>query len=146
MGKVDIKTETIISKPRSEVSAYAADPDNATKWYVNISTVEWRTQPPLQKGSKVAFKARFLGKNLEYVYEITGYIPGEKLVMQTAQGPFPMKTTYLWEEIDPATTRMILRNTGFPRGFSKWFAPFMGYAMKRANAKDLRRLKQLLEN
>lgn len=41
---------------------------------------------------------------------------------------------------------MTLRNRGEPRGFSKLVAPFMASAMRRANAKDLGRLKHLLEH
>jgi hypothetical protein len=35
----------------------------------------------------------FLGGRLTYTYEITDFTPGERLVMRTAQGPFPMETT-----------------------------------------------------
>jgi hypothetical protein len=40
---------------------------------------------------------------------------------------------------------MMLRNRGEPSGFSGVAAPLMAVAMKRANAKDLKRLKKLLE-
>jgi hypothetical protein len=107
--------------------------------------VEWKTPKPLKLGSQIAFKAHFLGKQLAYVYEVVEFMPGEKFVMRTADGPFPMETTYLWESIDEKTTRMTLRNKGIPSGFSKLFAPFMKFAMKKANQKDLERIKQLLE-
>jgi hypothetical protein len=40
---------------------------------------------------------------------------------------------------------MILRNRGEPAGFSKLVGPLMAAAMRRANRKDLVRLKALLE-
>jgi hypothetical protein len=40
---------------------------------------------------------------------------------------------------------MTLRNRGEPSGFSKLAAPLMAAAMRRANRKDLQRLKRLLE-
>ncbi len=107
--------------------------------------MEWKTPKPLSIGSRIVFKAKFLGKELSYVYEIIEFIPGEKLVMRTAQGPFPMETIYQWEAINNDTTRMTLKNAGKPSGFSKLFAPFMSLAMRRANKKDLVLLKSILE-
>ncbi|HUS01573.1 MAG TPA: SRPBCC family protein [Chitinophagaceae bacterium] len=143
---VDVITDIIIAAPKEKVSAYAADPGNAPGWYKNIRSAEWKTPKPLSIGSQIAFKAKFLGRELSYTYEITEFIPGEKLVMRTAEGPFPMETTYQWEAIDNDTTRMTLRNRGKPSGFSKLFAPFMALAMRRANKKDLKLIKSILEN
>ena len=141
---VDVVTEIEIDRPRAEVAAYAADPDNATAWYENIEAVEWRSPPPLAVGSRLAFVARFLGRELAYTYEIQTLVPGERLVMRTADGPFPMETTYTWEDTGSGT-RMTLRNRGEPAGFSRLAAPVMATAMRRANRKDLARLKALLE-
>ncbi|WP_169084067.1 SRPBCC family protein [Paenibacillus sp. PL91] len=142
---VDVFTEIKIKCPRDTVSEYAANPDNAPEWYVNIHSAEWQTPKPLEVGSKVAFKAAFLGKELSYVYLIAEYIPGKKLVMRTADGPFPMETTYTWESEGEQSTRMTLRNKGNPTGFSMLFSPLMSLMMKRDNNKDLKKIKRLLE-
>jgi uncharacterized membrane protein len=143
---VDVLTETVIDRPLDRVAAYAADPSNAPEWYVNIKAVEWKSQPPLAVGSRLAFVAQFLGRRLAYTYEIVELVPGSKLVMRTAEGPFPMETTYTWQPDGDGKTRMSLRNRGEPRGFSKLAAPLMAAAMRRANRKDLARLKALLES
>jgi uncharacterized membrane protein len=143
---VDVCTEIEIARPRSEVSAYAADPDNATAWYENIKSVEWRTSPPLDIGSQIEFVATFLGRRLAYTYEVVEHAPGERLVMRTADGPFPMETTYTWQDAAGGGTRMTLRNAGQPSGFGKLAAPVMARAMRHANTKDLRRLKTTLES
>jgi len=142
---VDVTTEITIQRPFEEVAAYAGDPENAPKWYVNIKSVEWKTPPPLRVGSRVAFVAHFLGRRLAYTYELVELVPGSRLVMRTSEGPFPMETTYIWQPAGPRVTRMTLRNRGEPSGFGKVMAPFMASAMRRANQKDLAKLKALLE-
>jgi hypothetical protein len=124
---VDVVTQIEIVRPRAEVAEYAADPGNATEWYENIKRAE-RLSP-----SRVAFEARFLGKTMRYTYEIVEDVPGERLTMRNDT----METTYEWADTQNGT-RMTLRNRGSAPALT---APFM----RRANKKDLARLKAILE-
>lgn len=142
---VDVVTAIEIARPRPDVAAYAADPDNAPVWYENIEGVEWATERTLAVGSRLAFTARFLGRRLAYTYEIRELVPGERLMMSTEQGPFPMETTYTWADTDAGGTLMTLRNRGEPSGIAKVGAPLLAAAVRRANTKDLERLKAILE-
>jgi hypothetical protein len=142
---VDVQTQIEIRRQRQEVADFASDPDNATAWYRNITSVGWETPPPLAVGTRVRFEARFLGRTLAYTYEVREIEPGRKFVMSTADGPFPMETTYRWEDAGDGGTRMFLRNRGEPSGFAALSAPLLARAMKRANRADLRRLKRLLD-
>lgn len=142
---VDVQTSIEIARPRAQVAAFATEPDNATRWYANIRSVAWQTPRPLAVGSRFAFVAHFLGRELAYTYEVREHVPGERFVMSTSEGPFPMSTTYAWEDTATGGTRMVLRNHGEPSGFSSVAAPLMASAMRRANRKDLALLKALLE-
>lgn len=142
---VDVTTETVIARPRHEVAAFAVDPDRVPLWYVNIKSVEWKTEPPLRVGTRLAFVAQFLRRRLEYTYEVVEHVAAERFVMRTAEGPFPMETTYAWRDAGEHHTAMTLRNRGTPAGFSRLIAPFLSLAMRRATAKDLALLKAILE-
>ena len=143
---VDVVTEIEINRPRVEVAHFAADPDNAVRWYENIESVEWKTPKPLAVGSRLRFVARFLGRRLSYTYEVEAFRPGERLVMSTAEGAFPMESTYTWSDTPEGGTHMTLRNRGEPAGFAKIAAPIMAGAVRRANREDLARLKRTLES
>jgi hypothetical protein len=140
-----VLTEVVIDRPSAAVAEYAGDPSNAPQWYANIKVVRWQTAPPVRVGSRIYFVARFLGRTLAYTYEVVEHGP-QRLVMRTAEGPFPMETTYTWTPLDDAHTRMSLRNRGEPAGFARVAAPMIASAMRRANEKDLARLKQILES
>ena len=142
--EVDVTVERTIAAPREEVAAFAGDPARAPEWYANICSVEWRTEPPVAVGSRMDFVAHFLGRRLAYTYEVTELVPGERLVMRTADGPFPMQTTYTWSDA-PGGTRMTLANSGRPSGFAGVAAPVLRAAMRRATTRDLARLASILE-
>ena len=145
MKPVDVTTAIDIARPRQVVASYFADPDHAPDWYGNIDRVTWETHKPLTIGTRLAFVARFLGRTLSYTYEVTDFIPDERLVMATTEGPFPMETTYVWSDVPDQRTHMTLRNRGAPSGFTGLTAPIMAAAMRRANRNDLAALKTLLE-
>jgi uncharacterized protein YndB with AHSA1/START domain len=145
MGNVDVTTEVVIAASRERVAAFAADPDNATAWYANIVAATWETPPPIAVGSRIAFEARFLGRTMAYTYRVEEYEPGTRLVMRTAEGPFPMETTYEWEDTSDGGTRMRLRNRGAPSGFAKVASSLMASSMRKANRKDLDRLRAVVE-
>lgn len=142
---VDVMVETTIRCTPEIVAEFAGDPTNAPQWYANIRSVQWRTPPPVGVGSRMDFVATFLGRRLAYTYGVVEWDPARRLVMRTADGPFPMETVYTWEPVGQASTRMTLRNRGKPSGFSRMTAPMMERAMRRATTKDLARLRVLLE-
>jgi uncharacterized membrane protein len=141
---VDVVTDIVIDRPLDAVAAFASNPDNVPAWYTNIKSVKWKTERPLRVGSQIAFVAQFLGRTLVYTYEIVE-LDATHLMMRTAEGPFPMETTYTWEPAGDGKTRMTLRNCGTPSGFSTVVAPLLATAVRRANRKDLALLKKRIE-
>jgi Polyketide cyclase / dehydrase and lipid transport len=130
---------------RTSGALQRTDRGRTKKWYQNITSVSWQTPRPAVEGSPVTFEARFLGRRLRYTYEIRELVPEERLVMSTSEGAFPMETTYTWADTPEGGTRMTLRNRGEPSGFASIATPAMAAAMRRANRKDLRPSKAVLE-
>lgn len=143
---VNVTVTEVIERPIAEVSAYAGDPSHAPEWYRRIGSAEWETDPPLRLGSRIRFHASFLGRQLDYTYEIVEFTPGEQVAMSTTDGPLPMNTIYTWRPVGDRVTHMTLHNHGEPAGFGRLLAPLVSGAMRRAMAEDLRSLKRLLES
>ncbi|MBG6085113.1 SRPBCC family protein [Zhihengliuella flava] len=142
---VDVTTSLEIARPRAAVAAFAMDPVNVPHWYANIRSVERLGTGPFEVGERAVFEAVFAGRTLRYVYEVREREEGRLLIMSTADGPFPMRTTYRFSDTAEGGTLMELRNDGEPRGFSRIAAPAMSAMMRRENRKDLRRLRAHLE-
>lgn len=142
---MDIVTQIDIGCARSVVAEYVANPDNAPGWYENIESVDWQTPRPLRLGSRITFTASFLGRKLGYTYEVIYLTPLQRLVMRGIAGPFPMETTYEWEDTASGGTRMTLRNRGGPAGLLRVVAPLIARAVRRENRRDVARLKRRLE-
>jgi uncharacterized membrane protein len=142
---VVVSVDIVIDRPRRDVAAFAADPDNASVWYGHITDVRWKTPRPLAVGSRLCFISQCLGKPVDSVYEVTALVPGERLAMRTGEGPYPVETMYAWEDAPGGRTKMSLRSQGDPRGFTLVGALLLRRAMRRSSQKDLRRLKSVLE-
>lgn len=141
---VDVRASIVIRRSRGVIAAFTSEPLNAPRWYTRIRSAVLDTPPPFAPGSRATFRARFLGRDLEYTYECTVLRVGRELVMGTTEGPFPMETSYRWEDVEDGT-RMTIRNRGNPTGFSRLASPIIAYAMRRAMQQDLENLKLILE-
>ncbi len=97
-------------------------------------------------GSLLRFTSGFLGRTLEYTYEVVELVPDERFTMRSVRGPFPMETTYLWADDGDGGTWMTVRNRGEPTGFPGLAAPILATAIRRTTSKDLERLKTILES
>jgi hypothetical protein len=142
---VDVEVHTTVARPRAEVAAYCCEPANATVWNANIRAVQWDSDSPVVVGSRLKFTSGFLGRVLEYTCVVAEWVPGERFVMRSDRGPFLMETAYLWEDDDQGGTWMTLRSRGEPTAFAGVSAPILATAVRRSTAKDLAKLKAILE-
>jgi uncharacterized membrane protein len=145
MASIDVSSQIVVERPRADVAAYTTDPDNAPNWYAGIESVEWQGEHTLRVGTRVRFRAHFLGRHLDYDVEVTDFVPGDHLSLRVVDGPFPMETEYRFESLGDAQTRVTQTHRGMPSGFARLAARVLMYAMHRTPMKDLQQLKVILE-
>ena len=141
---IDVKTEVVINRSKDDVARFAMNPGNDPSWIGGIVEARTLTDPPFNKGTKVARVATFLGKRIKYVTEVIDYEPTGRLVMHSVKGPFPMTIRYQFEETGGGTLVRI-QNQGEVRGFFKLAGPVVAGLLKRSVTRDLAKLKELLE-
>ena len=147
---VHVEERIRIERPRAEVAAWAADPDNAPRWRKGIDRVEWKSHPPLRTGSRIAFTTPALGLPLAYRYTVEEHVPSERTVFRTEEGPFPIETTLSFADAaadadEGPATEVTLAVHG-EKGGSKAANRILERTLGRTSRKDLARLKQLLES
>ena len=140
-----VEDEIEIAKPCAEVAAFAGNPTMAPEWCDNVDAVRWWTEPPVRVGARVTFVARLLGQTFAYAALVTHFDPGERLVMRTKFGPFPVETTYVWRAVTADSTRMTVRKRVTPGGLARLGAPAVVLVLRWAMRENLQRLKLLLE-
>src|SRR3954452_8602755 len=143
---IDVTAEVAIRRPLGEVATYMIDPAHDPTWIGGVRDVRVETPPPLAVGSRVARVARFLGRRVEYVNEVTELDPGRFLDMRSVRAPFPMRVTYSFESADGGGSTIVRnRVRGAPGGFFSLFGPLLAPMVKRSVQKDLERLRDVLE-
>jgi hypothetical protein len=144
--EIDVASEIEIGVPREQVARFAADPGNATLWRQIFEEAEPEHVGSPQVGWRVIFVSKVLAGKVPYTYQVVEHVPGERLVMRTEDGPFPVQTTYAWEDAGDGATRMTLQTSGEPKKHTtKLAVRLMTKAWRKADAKDLAALKAVLE-
>ena len=141
---MDVTIEQTIRRPRSEVAAFVMDHRNDTSWIGGIRRSELLGDPPLAEGSEVRRVASFLGRTIEYVLLIERMRPSEELAMRSVRAPFPMTVVYGFAEAHGGT-RVSIRVGGEPRGWYRLGEGLLAEQSRRSIARDLERLRDLLE-
>ncbi|MEA2133673.1 MAG: hypothetical protein QOC68_1582 [Solirubrobacteraceae bacterium] len=142
---VDVTVEQAIARPREEVAGFAMDPRNDRRWIGALSEVRTLTDGPVRRGTQVQRVARFLGRRIEYVNEITELEPGRRLAMRSVKAPFPLRVTYEFEDAPGGGSLARIRTGGETGRYYTLAGPLLSAMVKRGVARDLRALKQALE-
>ena len=140
-----VENTVTIMRPAEEVFAYLADAENLPRWNYAIEQTRKITAGPVGVGT-VYRQTRTIPSRSQEEFEIVVFQPPGQLMLDGTFGPFRARTSYLLEPVAGGTgltNRWELEATSAPL---RLLAPVAIPRVKAAVAKNLRTLKQILEN
>ena len=140
MVRIEVSTE--IKRPVAEVFSYATDPSKVPEWNAIVQENS-ATDTPIRVGTRVTTRARFLGRRVDSVNEVTELVQNQKFVQKTDK-PFPLTLTNLFSAA-PGGTKLTTILEGEPGGFFKIGEPILVRIAKKQFQAQLDTMKELLE-
>ncbi len=139
-------SETVeINRPAGEVFAYLTDLSNDPKWQKTIVEAEYTSEGPVDVGATGVHRAKFMGKTIEFGWEITVYEEANRVEWKFVSGPFTGVDGFTLEST-PDGTKMTHVAELQPHGLLRLLTPIMGSGFKREARSDLQKLKRILES
>jgi uncharacterized protein YndB with AHSA1/START domain len=134
----------VVRRPREEVFAYLADPENDPQWSSAGGTMRLTSDRPVRVGSTVRQESRFLGRRLDFALEVTAYEPSTRFGMKVTAGPIRFSGMRTLESVAEGT-KVTFAGGGQSNGFFRIAEPLVTWLANRQLRADLRALKQVLE-
>jgi len=119
--RLDVRAATRIAADAETVARRMFDPTNDPSWIGGVRTAEQLTAGPVEVGTRVRRRGRFLGRPIEWVMDVVEHEPERRLAMRATRSPFPMDVTY-WLGPVPGGTEAVIRVTGEARGATRCLA------------------------
>ena len=136
-----------ITRPCSLVWEYVENAEHNPEWLPNMRSARWITIPPVRVGSRYEQHARFLGKDVRTLFEVTAHEPGRLVTISSLPGSsFPLTITRQVEPVAANRCRITETAAGDSSGYYRIAEPFMRPIVHRNIARAYRRLKTLLES
>lgn len=142
---IDVECAVEIARERREVAAFASNPDFLPEWRGSVIRVEWLSPRPVATGAKLEIIATFRGSHIRFLYEVAAFVPRERLVMRTEQGPVPHEHILTWVSTPEGATRMSLRTRATPTGLQALLSTSITKTFERQGQRDLECIKRLME-
>jgi uncharacterized protein YndB with AHSA1/START domain len=139
----DARLSVTISRPLEEVFAVLTDPEKTAKWSAPAVEERWITPGPPTIGSRRLAVTQLMGRRSQNIAEVTAYEPNRMWEMKSVSGPpFVVRATFAPVE---GGTRVDWTWTIDLKGPMRPFAPVVARLFGRVFAKDLARLKRMME-
>jgi uncharacterized protein YndB with AHSA1/START domain len=139
----DARLSVTISRPLGEVFTVLTDPEKTPKWSASAVEERWLTPGPPTIGSRRLAVTKLIGRRSQNIAEVTAYEPNRMWEMKSVSGP-PFVARAEFARTDGGT-RVDWRWTFLLRGPMRPFGPIVARLFGRLFAKDLVRLKRMME-
>ena len=140
MVKFEISTH--INRPVSEVFKYMSDPAKLPAWNTIVEEAT-PSETPVTLGTKIAVKARFLGRKIDSPSVVTEYELNKRYTNKSEK-PFAVTITNTFEA-EGGGTKVVAIFDGEPGGFFKIGEPILAKIAKKQFQTQLDTAKELLE-
>lgn len=134
----------ILASP-AEIAKIMFDPNHIIRWVGGIKEVREISGDPIGVGSKHNRIADYAGKDVEYVLEVTEFIPDKLMVMDTKKSPFPMEVVYKIDVFQENHSIVEIILEGNSEGFLMFLDRLSTIMVSQHLKGDLQRLKDMAE-
>ena len=142
---VNVQVSTVINRPVEDVFAFVANFENHPKWETDFQEVKRLTSTPAGVGTVYQCLLKFPGQTAASKFEITEYIPNQKIAFQgEPAGPAKPQGSFLFEPVSGGTRITSMPQPEF-RGFFRFLEGMMAGYIRKNNIAHLNNLKHLLE-
>jgi uncharacterized membrane protein len=143
-----IAESIIIHRPCGEVFAYLENRSNDPNWMVSVLESHWLDPDgPTGIGRRGRMVMKIGGRRAEFIDEVTGYEPGQRIAHRTVQGPLQLNTACICEPSGSHCRATVIgeadRLVSGPLG--RLVEPLLARGVRHSFRNDLARLKQILE-
>jgi uncharacterized protein YndB with AHSA1/START domain len=144
---ITFQTEITINRPVDQVFRFMAEPLNSPKWMDGVTRVEPISVSPMGVGSKVRLVGKLSMWKFDGPMEIAEYEPNRRWgILSTIPGVMRFQATWNFEPAGPGATHIAEAGEASLLGFWKLLEPLFAGEVKEGEAKELRKIKSLLEN
>ena len=140
-----ISAGATIGRPVGEVFALAGDYENDPLWRSGVVEMRYETPGVLRTGARTREIMRFLGGRVTTVAEIVEFERDRKTAFASRGAPVPVWGSRTFEPDDDSTTRFTYELSARPGGPWALLSPILATVLRRQAARDLKKLKTLLE-
>ena len=141
-----VEESIVISKPRAEVFAFAADSANLLDWSSNIIEYEASPPGPVQSDTTAKGVTRVAGRNVEWTSKVTELEEGAVFTYASVESPMAFTYSYRFEDAEGGTKVTFHQDVPTIGGFfGKLADPIVTRMYSRSVSTNLANLKELLE-